>query len=60
MTLVGMMTVSDRGLTRVGNTEGRTYALRYGVYGTYNSVKEMAESFRKRFDFYCWIVPIDS
>ena len=39
---------------------GHWYRIRYGVYGTYNSVKEMAESFRKRFDFYCWIVPIDS
>ena len=39
---------------------GQWYRIRCGVYESYNTVKEMAESFRERFDFYCWIVPIDS
>lgn len=39
---------------------GLWYRVRYGMYETYDSVKEMAETFRQRFDFYCWIVPIDS
>ena len=39
---------------------GRWFRVRYGVYETYDTVKEVAESFRERFDFYCWIVPIDS
>lgn len=39
---------------------GQWYRVRHGVYETYGTGKEVAESFRKRFDFYCWIVPIDS
>lgn len=39
---------------------GLWYRVRFGVYETYEAVKEMAETFRRRFNFYCWIVPIDS
>ena len=39
---------------------GLWYRIRFGTYDTYNAVKEIAETFRERFDFYCWIVPIDS
>ena len=39
---------------------GLWYRVRFGMYDTYNDVKEMAETFRERFDFYCWIVPLDS
>lgn len=39
---------------------GLWYRVRFGMYKTYDGVKEMAETFRRRFNFYCWIVPIDS
>ncbi|UCE18368.1 MAG: SPOR domain-containing protein [Gemmatimonadota bacterium] len=39
---------------------GLWYRVRFGVYDTYEAVKEMAKTFRERFDFYCWVVPIDS
>ena len=39
---------------------GLWYRVRLGTYDTYPAVKKMAETFRERFDFYCWIVPIDS
>lgn len=39
---------------------GLWYRVRYGMYESYDGVKTMAETFRERFDFYCWIVPLDS
>ncbi len=39
---------------------GRWYRVRYGAYDTYDAVRIMAEDLRQRFEFYCWIVPIDS
>lgn len=39
---------------------GLWYRVRYGMYESHDAVKAMAETLRKRFDFYCWIVPIDS
>ena len=39
---------------------GLWYRIRYGTYQSYDDVKQMAGTFRERFDFYCWIVPLDS
>jgi cell division protein FtsN len=39
---------------------GPWYRVRFGMYDSYNAAKKTAETFRKQFDFYCWIVPVDS
>lgn len=39
---------------------GPWYRVRFGMYDSYNATKKTAETFRKQFGFYCWIVPVDS